>query len=416
MLLTGVARARGFLNLVADRFSRHEGPQNAAALSYTTLLSLVPLMTVTLAVFSAFPVADRVYEMIQDFVFENFVPTSGELLQQHLSDFSAKASKLTGTGAAVLVVVALLMMATIDRALNAIWEVKAKRSFASKFLIYWAVLSLGPLLIGASVLVTSYIISLPILSEAASTGIGRTLLGLAPVVASATAFTMIYAVVPNRRIRLLHAVAGGVFAALLFEVAKRGFGFYITQFPTYEAIYGALATVPIFLVWLYLSWTIVLLGAEVTHCLGIYRWRTSDQSRCMTGMGDAVAALLALDEAAARGLAPTTVELAAQRERWMESQLEDLLSKLKDLQWVHMTRDGGWVLARRLSDATLQDLYADRAFDLPQESDPDWPSDTRLAEVWRDANAGIATVLDVPLAAFRLQRAESVVLHDRAGA
>ncbi|MCB1882342.1 MAG: YihY family inner membrane protein, partial [Gammaproteobacteria bacterium] len=131
----GLACLRGFLGLVATRFQRHEAPQNAAALTYTTLLSLVPLMTVTLAVFSAFPVADRVYQAVQDFVFQNFVPTSSEVLQQYLSEFSAKASRLTGTGAAFLVVVALLMMSNIDRALNAIWEVKTQRSFASKFLI-----------------------------------------------------------------------------------------------------------------------------------------------------------------------------------------------------------------------------------------------------------------------------------------
>ena len=413
-LVTALSRLRGFLALVADRFTRHEALQNAAALTYTTLLSLVPLMTVSLAVFSAFPVADRVYLLIQDFVFENFVPTSSDLLQQHLSEFSAKASRLTGAGAGFLLVTALLMMANIDRALNAIWEVKAKRRFASKFLIYWAVLSLGPVLIGASVLVTSYIISFPILTEAASTGLGRNLLTLTPVVASAIAFTMLYAVVPNRRIRLTHAVAGGVLAAVLFEGAKRGFGYYITQFPTYEAIYGALATIPIFLVWLYLSWIVVLLGAEVTHCLSIYRWRTHDQSRCETGMGDAVATLLALDEAAGRGLAPTTAELAAHKERWLEPQLEDLLGKLKDLHWVHMTRDGGWVLARRMSEATLLDLYASRAFKLPRVGDPDWPGDTRLAEVWSDANAGIASALEVPLAEFRLQRAPSVALRDQA--
>ncbi len=414
-LLVAAGRLRGFLTLVAERFARHEGPQNAAALTYTTLLSLVPLMTVTLAVFSAFPVADRVNLLIQDFVFANFVPTSGEVLQQYLSEFSSKASRLTGAGAAFLVVVALLMMANIDRALNAIWEVKAKRSFAGKFLIYWAVLSLGPLLIGASVLVTSYLISLPILSEAASTGVGRRLLGLTPVVASAAAFTMLYAVVPNRRVRLLHALAGGVLAALLFEAAKRGFGLYITQFPTYEAIYGALATIPIFLVWLYLSWIVVLLSAEVTHCLSIYRWGASDQRRYHTGMGDAIAVLLALDEAAGSGEAPGTAELAGRKKRWMEPPLEDLLGQLRSLNWVHMTRDGGWVLARRLSDATLLHLYASRRFDLPREDDPDWPEDERLAEVLHRANEGVAAVLEVPLADFRLKRARTLAMQRQDG-
>ncbi len=413
-LVTWLARFWGFLALVYGRFMRHEAPQNAAALTYTSLLSLVPLMTVTLAIFSAFPVADRVYEIVQDFVFKNFVPASSALLQQYLSDFSAKASRLTGPGSAFLLVVALMMMANIDRALNAIWEVKAERSFARKFLIYWAVLSLGPVLIGASVFVTSYIISLPILSEAASTGAGRQLLGLTPVVASAVAFTMMYLVVPNRRVHLAHAVVGGIFAAVLFEVAKRGFGFYITQFPTYEAIYGALASIPIFLVWLYLSWIVVLLGAEVTHCLSIYRWSAEDQGRCRVGMGDAIAVLLALDEAAGKGLAPSTVELAALKHRWMEPQLEDLLAGLKAAHWVHITDDGGWALARRLSDSTLADLYAGREFDLPRESDPDWPSDSHLAGVLDRANAGIATALDIPLAEFRLRRAGTVSMHQHA--
>lgn len=415
---TGVHRLRGFVALVMERFARHEAPQNAAALTYTTLLSLVPLMAVTLAVFSAFPVADRVYQIIQDFVFQNFVPASGELVQQHLSEFSSKASRLTGTGAAFLVIVALLMMANIDRSLNAIWEVKAARSFASKFLIYWAVLSLGPLLIGASVLATSYLISLPILSEAASSGVGRRLLGLTPVVTSAVAFTMIYLVVPNRRIRLRHALIGGAFAAVLFEVAKHGFAFYITQFPTYEAIYGALATIPIFLVWLYLSWMIVLLGAEVTHCLSIYRWSASDQTRSRLGMGDAIEVLLALDYAAAEGDAPNTAQLAARRKRWLEPQLEDLLNQLKGLRWVHMTRDGGWVLARRLDEATLIDLYQSRAFDLPRPADPDWPDDDRLAKVLNDGNDGVAKALDQPLAGFRRPRAPTVTIpqpRDQAG-
>ena len=412
-VLTWLYRFYGFLILVASRFLRHQAPQNAAALTFTSLLSLVPLMTVTLAIFSAFPVADRVYETVQEFVFRNFVPTSSELLQVHLAEFIAKASRLTGPGTGFLLIVALMMMHNIDVALNAIWEVKARRSFASKFLIYWAVLSLGPVLIGASVLVTSYLISLPILSEAASTGTGRRLLGLTPVIASAVAFAMMYLVVPNRRVRIGHAVIGGVFAAVLFEIAKHGFGFYITQFPTYQAIYGALATIPIFLVWLYLSWVVVLLGAEVTHCLSIYRWSASDQENCRTGMGDAIAVLLALDEAAGKSQAPTTVELATQKHRWMEPQLDDLLGQLRSANWVHLSDDGTWVLARGLADLTLADLYAGRAFDLPRETDPDWPSDTHLAGVLDRANAGIGKALDIPLAEFRLRRASTISMYHR---
>ncbi len=409
-MIRALASLRDFAALVAQRFGRHEIAQNAAALTYTSLLSLVPLMTVTVAIFAAFPIADRVYIRVQDFVFMNFVPTSVVVLQQYLAEFSAKASQLSGTGAVFLLVVALLMMANIDRALNAIWEVKAKRSFANQFLIYWAVLSLGPVLIGASLLVTSYVVSLPLLSEAASSGLGRWLLGWTPIAASAIAFTMLYAVVPHRRVRLLHAIIGGVFAALLFEGAKRGFAFYITQFPTYEAIYGALASIPIFLVWLYLSWIVVLLGAEVTHCLSIFRWSETEHRVSAIGMGDAVAVLLALDEAAEHGGAVTTAALAARKRRWREPQIDDLLGELRARRWVHMTRGGGWVLARRLSDVTLLDLYASRMFDLPRASDPDWPTEPRLAEVLAQGNAGIGDALQVPLAEFRLHSATTVAL------
>ncbi|WP_078120782.1 virulence factor BrkB family protein [Thiosocius teredinicola] len=410
-LARALSRLREFLILVAEHFVSHGGPRNASALTYTTLLSLVPLMTVSFAIFSAFPVADKVNELIQGFVFENFVPTSGVQLQQYLSDFSAKASQLTGAGSVFLVIVALLMMSTIDESLNNIWEVKSTRSFGSKFLIYWTVLSLGPILIGVSLLVTSYAVSLPILSEAASSGVGRRLLGLTPVLTSAAAFTLMYAVIPNRRVRLEHALVGGVFAACLFEVAKHAFAYYITQFPTYEAIYGALAVIPIFLVWVYLSWMIVLLGAEVTHAMGIFNWLGNDGTCKRLGMGDAVNVILALDEAAAAGEAPTTAQLARLRARWREPRLDDLLSELAAHHWVHLTREGGWTLARRLDDSTLMGLFESRMFSLPREGDSDWPANERLADALRAANTGIHGALDVPLGEFRLRRAESIPLQ-----
>ncbi|MEE4659795.1 MAG: YihY family inner membrane protein, partial [Halieaceae bacterium] len=206
----GLHRLRAFLRLLAEQFLHHQGPQNAAALTFATLLSLVPLMAVSLAVFYAFPIADRVQETIQDFLFENFVPTSGEVLQEHLQAFSDKASRLTGLGFFFLVLVALLMMGNIDRVLNTIWEVRRTRSAMSKFLIYWSVLTLGPVLIGASVVATSYLITLPFLSDAAASGVGRRLLGLAPVVSSLLAFALMYAVIPNVRVRIRHALAGGL--------------------------------------------------------------------------------------------------------------------------------------------------------------------------------------------------------------
>jgi membrane protein len=397
-----------FGQLLVGRFVAHRGLQNAAALTYTTLLSLVPLMTVVLAVFSAFPVAERVSQLIQDFLFANFVPASGEVLRQHLLQFSAKASQLTGTGFAFLIVVALLLMRSIDRTLNVIWDVRRRRGPVSQFLVYWAVLSLGPLLIGASVVATSYLVSLPLISEAAASGIGRRLFGLTPVLASTLAFTLIYALVPNRRVSLRHALAGGVLAALLFEAAKRGFGWYLTNFPTYEAIYGALATIPIFLVWLYLSWIVVLLGAEFTHCLGIFRRQDGAVAARRLELADAVRVLTLLG--AAHGQARSLRQLAAAEPRWSEHGLEDLLNDLHQLGLLHRTDGGDWVLARDTEQLTLAELLLTPRFRLPAEGAADWPEDAELAEVLRRARGGLQEQLQVPLRRFQRPPADTVAL------
>lgn len=393
-----------FIALLLRRFTLHQGTQNAAALTYTTLLSLVPLMTVMLAVFSAFPIADRVNELIQNFVFENFMPASGDVLHQHLAEFSGKASRLTGIGFAFLVVVALMMMNTIDRVLNAIWEVRRQRRFMNKFLIYWAVLSLGPVLMAVSVVVTSYIVSLPILSDAAASGPGRRLLGLAPVLASTLAFSLVYGVIPNRRVRPAHALAGGLVAALLFELAKRAFALYLTTFPTYEAIYGALATVPIFLVWVYLSWMVVLLGAEFTHCLALCRHTGGSGPVQNLGLVDTVHVLQLLDRAAADGRALRLHELVDAEVSWSEPAVDHLLHDLRELHILHQTDDEGWVLARTLDDLTLQQLYVARRSPLPCPSDGNWPAGTPLAAALDEANRGVAAALAMPLASFRLNR------------
>lgn len=396
---------QAFLRLTLREFSRHQGLQNAAALTFNTLLSLVPLMAVSLAVFYAFPVADRVQETIQDFLFENFVPTSGEVLQQYLQSFSDKASRLSGASFAFLILVALMMMGTIDRSLNTIWEVRRKRRPLNQFLIYWAVLTLGPVLIGVSVVATSYLISLPLLSDAAESGVGRRLLGLTPVVTSMLAFSLMYAVIPNVRVRFVHALAGGLVAALLFEIAKRGFGYYVTTFPTYEAIYGAMATIPIFLVWIHLSWMVVLFGAEVAHCLRIFHWHEENPRGRPLGLTDALRLLLLLDEAAAEGRALSEQELVQAQSGWREDLVETLLSRMLELHWVHQTAEGKWSLARRPIDLSLHEVMHGGGFALPSGESARWPLPEALIEHLQQANSQVASALDVSLAEFRLRRA-----------
>ena len=383
-----IMRIGRFLQLLLCRFIANKGLPNAAALTYTTLLSLVPLMTVGLAVFSAFPVSEKVTGEIQEFVFQNFVPASGEVVERYLIEFSSKAAKLSGVGFGFLVVVAVMMMVNIDQAINAIWRVRRKRGPISMFVMYWSILTLGPLLIGLSVAATSYLVSIPIFSDAAETlGLRHRLLAVTPLLTAIVAFTLLYSVVPNRKIPFSHALSGGVLAALLFELAKRGFAFYVTRFPTYEAIYGAMAVVPIFLVWIYLSWVVTLLGAEFSCCLGIFR----DQGRHgQQGKGGdlllAYRLLQVLWQAQADGRTLPPARLDEALGFVPEERLELLLEQLAGARLVLHSEDGGWALARDLSRVSLLDLFRVRSFVLPKSQ--------LLAESTDTADQALGQILD----------------------
>lgn len=377
-----------FLRLLTVRFIADRGLPNAASLTYTTLLSLVPLMTVSLAIFSAFPVSDKVVGELQSFIFENFVPASGEVVQQYFLQFSNKASKLTGVGFGFLIVVAIMMMVNIDQALNSIWRVRQKRKPLAKFLMYWAILSMGPLLIGLSVAATSYMVSMPIISDSVETlGLRHRILAVMPPLAAAIAFSLLYAVVPNRKVPPSHAVAGGVLAALLFELAKRGFAFYVTQFPTYEAIYGALAVLPIFLVWVYLSWVVTLLGAEFAYCLSIFKDEGKHGSAAEGG--DLLLAYRLLHQlwiAQQSGVALSTGRLSVPLGHVPDERLEMLLQQLERAHLALQSVDGEWALARDLATVTLHDLYRMEGFVLPEAK--------LLAGSQERADRSLATILD----------------------
>jgi membrane protein len=362
---TAIQHSLDFLKLLLSRFMSNNSLQNAAAMTYTTLLSLVPLIAVSIAVFSVFPIADQVSLAVQDFVFENFVPASSDVLQSYLDEFSGKAAKMTGTSFVFLVIVAVMLMASIDQAFNRIWRVKRKRGFMKQFMVYWSVLSLGPILIALSIAVTSYIISLPLLSDSGVLKPAGKLLVFAPVAVSAVAFMLMYSVIPNRPVPLKHALMGGFVAAILFELSKRGFGFYVTHFPTYEAIYGALATIPIFLVWLYLCWLVTLLGAEFTYCLSVYRYQKSDDDWQGDKLLDVLQILSRLWRAQQRGEALSLEQLTEELKTASEEQIENLLIRMQLSGLVLNTMKYEWALGRDLSHLTLAQLFDMRSLLLP---------------------------------------------------
>jgi membrane protein len=253
---------------VFQRFVQDRCQRVAGALSFTTLLSIVPLTAVILAVLSLFPVFSAWMTVIQDFIYSNFVPTAGELVQKYLTQFATKAGRLTAIGLLFLIVTAVMLMATIEEAFNDIWRVKNTRKLLHRFLSYWALLTLGPILLAVSLSLTSQLVALTSFDRAVVTAMDRVLDVVLPLVFEVVAAVLLYMVVPNAPVRWKHALAGGVFAAVLLEAAKQLFAMSMKYFASYQVIYGALAALPIFLIWIYISWVIILLGAIVTATLG----------------------------------------------------------------------------------------------------------------------------------------------------
>lgn len=249
---------------------------NAGYLAYITLLSIVPMLTVLLSILSSFSIFENVGDVVQDYVITHFVPAAGDAVRNALTEFVTNTGKMTAVGGMFLFVAALTLISNIDKNLNYIWRVRKKRRMVFSFSMYWMILTLGPILVGASIAVTSYITSLKLLDSEALTGAFNFFLRRLPLLLSFSAFAGLYLLVPNKKIHFLHAFAGAFVAAILFELSKKAFAAYITQFPSYQLIYGALAAIPILFVWVYLCWLIVLIGAEVTAALGEREYWSDD--------------------------------------------------------------------------------------------------------------------------------------------
>jgi membrane protein len=240
---------------------------SAAALTYMSLFALVPLLTVMYAILSAVPAFQEVGLQIQSIIFDNFVPSTGQEVETYLKDFSVQARKLTGVGVGFLGITAILMLKNIEKTFNSIWKTRDNRRGLSSFLLYWAILSLGPLCIGLALGINTYLVSLKVIFDQVDViGIGPYILRLTPYLLTSAAFTLVFAAVPNCRVPIKHAFIGGLVTALVFEVAKQLFTSIVAN-TSYQNIYGTFAALPLFLLWIYLSRLIVLAGAELVHAI-----------------------------------------------------------------------------------------------------------------------------------------------------
>ncbi len=255
---------RDTAHTVRQRFREDHLALTASSLTFTTTIALVPMLTVMLAVFTAFPMFGRFRNQLERYFVQSLVPDNiAKPVLAALTQFSDKASRLGTVSLLALVVSALLLMLTIDRTLNDIWRVRQPRPLAQRVFVYWAAATLGPLLLGFSLSFSSYAMSASKGWVGALPGSWGVLVDVAEFALLAASMAGLYRVVPNTFVRWGHAWAGGVFVALGFELAKRGLALYLGKVPVYSTIYGAFSVVPIFLIWLYLSWVIVLLGAVI---------------------------------------------------------------------------------------------------------------------------------------------------------
>ncbi len=250
-----------------ERFREDHLGLTASSLTFTTTIALVPFVTVVLAVFTAFPMFSKFQGVLQQWLVQSLIPdTIARQVLGYLTQFAGKASKLGGAGLAVLFVTALALILTIDRTLNGIWRVRKPRPLGQRVLVYWAVMTLGPLLLAVSLSITSYALSSKGVVGVMPGGV-QLLLDTLQFVMLAWGMAALYHYVPNTPVRWAHAWAGGVFVAIGFEVAKQILVIYLGKVPTYSVLYGAFATVPILLIWIYVAWVIVLLGAVIAAYL-----------------------------------------------------------------------------------------------------------------------------------------------------
>lgn len=264
---------RDLFRFAARRLDEEQLPQVAGSLTFTTILALVPLLTIALAVFTIFPIFQTFRTSLEAYFVHNLMPRGiADTVLGYLTQFSSKATRLSVFGAIALVVTAGMMMMMIDRVFNQIWRIKTKRPLAQRMLVYWAIVTLGPLIIGVSISSTSYLFT-------ATNGVvkdipllGGVFFSLVSILLTTFAFTALYVVVPNRRVEWRDALSGGLLAAIAFEIVKRWFAIFIVKAPTYTVVYGAVAALPIFLVWIYLGWLITLGGAVIAAALPVVKY------------------------------------------------------------------------------------------------------------------------------------------------
>lgn len=365
----------GFIRFVVRHFFEDDCTYRASALAFTTLLAIVPLMSVLLSILSSFPVFHTFREPVQDFIFSNFVPATGKVLQSYLVQFSNQVSQLSTTGVTFLVVTAILLLVTIENAMNQIWRVSVPRGGVSAFLLYWTILSLAPVLLGLSLVASSYVLSMPYIQAHQPPSF---LWEGLPFLLSFLGFSFLYIIVPNCRIKIANGLWGGLAAATLFETAKQGFAWYLTRYNSYQLLYGAFAIIPIFFIWIYWVWVVTLVGAEISYALSMSYLRRRGEP--LDPMTHALIWLYRLWEAQHNGKGISLQKLIDADSQPYSLDAKQMIKILEEGNYIHTNEKGKYFLSRSLDNMPLYKIseqlpfhFPRRVLPLPKQS-PKWLS------------------------------------------
>lgn len=355
-----------FLKFVFAGFDRHHGLENAKSLTYTSLFAVVPLLTLMVAVLSIFPSFKVFGQQIEDLLFSHLLPSSSQDLQVYITEFSTQAKKLTWVGAMILLATSYFMLVNIERNFNYIWGVDESRKGLVSFLLYWSVLSLGPLLLGVGFAISSYITSLEMFETlnqvSESMGVDSLLLGVFPLVLTTLAFTLLYCAVPNCSVAIKHALVGGVVVALAFALAKELFTLFIAK-ASYELVYGTFAAVPILLMWIYLCWVVILFGANLVRAIPLFQ--ADRETRAFPPLLLLLALLHLFWERHRQGRTVRVEELLAMHWPYGDYSCEGLLQLLDEHNLIRLCGHNEYLLSQDLAALTLWELHHSLAWRLP---------------------------------------------------
>lgn len=415
-ILARATAALGYLRHVLGRFAADQCPQRAAALTYTTLLALAPLVAVSFTIFSAFEAFSEVQDQVKSFIFENFVPQVGSVVQEHLEEFASKTRGLSIVGALFLFVTSMMLLSSISSTFNNIWRVRQKRGLIARLPTYWVILTLTPALLAASMVLSTYLFALAQATGVeAYTGPLTRLAIFVPLAVQVAGLFVLYRFAPDYPVRWSDAMSGAVAAGIVLELLKRGFGLYVTTFPTYQTIYGALATIPIFLIWMYVMWNVVLWGAEMAASLPEWRSGASRDERVQrtpSAMLAAAASVLALLLAAHRVGGGLRWRYLLRHAGQPAETLTATTDALREANYIQRSDRNVWFLARDLDKTTLAILHADLGLSMSaaaaQVSHAAWGA--KLAAALRQAEQAGKAAMDMPLKSL-LEQEEAQIAH-----